>query len=151
MTFFVVQVIGQLMLKFFLVLWHLWSLIPYLGIILQVVQCPKKPSPHLLKPFGFLWGLLEGWNFDRTSMSLRFFGLLYAITDGLGKQRFRRGSSSIITLWCFFTMLEIGGRAGWYVVMRGVCLVLVLGTFFRASVLFTFLILWKEFSIIFGW
>ena len=73
--------------------------------------------------------LLKDWNLDLTRRSLRFFGLLQATTEGLGKQPLIMGSSSIIT------MDEIEGNAGWQVIVNIVSIVFVLINFLRASFL----------------
>ncbi len=71
-----------------------------------------QTSPQFLNPLIVLRGPRFGGNFARTNISRIFLCLLYAITEALLKHLFNIGDSSVMTLQCFFTMLEIGGMSG---------------------------------------
>ena len=124
----VLQFIGELILYVVLVWLHMWVFVLPFGEKLHVLH----NSPQFLKPSIFL-GIFFGGILALINMSLRFFDLLYAITEGFLKHLFNRGDSSVITFQCFLTILETGGISGWKVVTKTVFSSFVFDTRLRAS------------------
>ena len=102
------QLIDELISNVCPVCWHVCLLVMPLGVKAHNLQS----SPQLLNPFIILRGPLFGGNFALTSISRMFLCLLYETTEGLLKHLFIDGDSSVITLQCFLTILEIGGING---------------------------------------
>jgi hypothetical protein len=90
------------------------SFIPFSGIKIQVRHLLKNPLSHLEYPLSiFLFDFRRVHTLALTNNSLRFFPLLYATTEGVGKILLSLGSSSAITCQCFLTIFEMEGRLGW--------------------------------------
>ena len=98
-----------------------WHLQIDLAIWVGVISLHVK---HLLLPQGFdspvgPSSLGSGLSFAWTRISLRLFGLLYAIMGFWGKLLFKRFEDSMIGQ-CLLTISLTLGSSGWYVSTKGI-------------------------------
>ena len=93
---------------------------------------------HGFVPFSCrFWCVVLFGNLAWQSLLLRLGGCRNAIMGGFGNISFAEGSL-VIVRQCFFTMFEMLGNFGWYVIAKTTLSVFGLFTFFKISFLSSF-------------